>query len=108
MPAVCGAAPFNTSQRAAFSDTTLPQDATVIVGVQGIDDARFLRCQKDPSTVRQRLQDWRSAEIIIITTLSRAVISLLGNASTIPDVLGHQLAPPQPLSGDHIERHDGV
>src|SRR5262249_45952800 len=72
-----GRAPLHAAVDPALADARLPQDGAVPIGINGMDDARFLACDERAPAAGERDENWRRREIEIRTVRLGAVRRVL-------------------------------
>src|SRR5204863_9980911 len=70
---VRGRAPHDPSERTTLADTRLPQDLALLVGIQRMDNPRFLPDDQDALSAAQTHQDRRLPEVVVWTIAFRTV-----------------------------------
>ena len=86
----------------------MPQHLAAVIGIERVDDARFLPRKNHLLAVGQSAQDGRAAEVVIRTGGFGTVADSRLAAAHKEVVFWSDLIRPLEFSGLHIERHDRV
>jgi len=104
---VCGGAPHDPSQRAAFADPRLPKDLALPIRVQRVDDAGFLPDNQRTLSAAQIHQNGRLAKVVVWTIAFRTV-GPVGVARHDVAVVCGGLPMPEHPAGRKIKRNNRI
>ena len=98
---VRGRAPLDAAVDAAPADTRLPDELAFFIGIEAIDDARFLSHREQTLPVSEIYEIRRRAEIIVGPAVLGTIgtVSGPGDATAVPHVAAGDLVYPADRSG---------
>ncbi len=91
---VAGAAPDHSALRAAGGDLSLPENFSLLVGIESVQHAGLLADHEHALAVAERAQDSGIAEIGIFAGVFGAVGSISALAAEVECITGRQLLRP--------------